>query len=57
MTESTKWLLELKEDPESSEDLLVEFPDDLLAQVGWKPGDVLVWTIEEDKIILTKKVD
>lgn len=57
MTESSKWLLELKEDPESPEDLLVEFPDDLLAQVGWKPGDVLVWTIEADKIILAKKVD
>lgn len=51
------WQLEVQEDPENPEDLMIQFPDDLLEAAGWKPGDVLNWTIEDDKIILTKKVE
>lgn len=51
------WQLEVQEDPENPEELMIQFPDDLLEVAGWKPGDVLNWTIEDDKIILTKKVE
>lgn len=51
------WQLEVQEDPENPEDLMIQFPDDLLEAAGWKPGDVLNWAIEDDKIILTKKVE
>jgi len=56
MNEPKRWIIELKEDPDNAEELLLEFPPDLLETAGWKPGDTLNWTIEEDKIILTKKV-
>jgi len=25
-------------------ELFLEFPDDLLEKMNWKPGDVIVWT-------------
>jgi hypothetical protein len=36
----TKWVLETKEDPETG-DILLEFPPELLDQVGWNEGDTL----------------
>ena len=37
------WTLTPTEDPETG-DLVITFPEDLLAQAGWKPGDEIVWT-------------
>lgn len=51
------WTITLEEDPETG-DLIMPFPPDLLAQVGWDFGDTLIWdTDEEGHIILSKKVD
>ena len=36
------WTAEVKEDPESG-DYILEFPDELLEQTGWKEGDNLEW--------------
>jgi hypothetical protein len=44
---STKWVLETQEDPETG-DVYIEFPPDLLANLGWKEGDVLDWQENED---------
>lgn len=53
MTE--KWTVELVEDPETGE-LLLPFPPDALAQVGWDFGDTLVWDMQDDgSVVLTKK--
>lgn len=54
--ENKIWTVELLEDPEDSESLMLNFPDEMLEQAGWKPGDVLVWNIEENGTIsITKK--
>ena len=38
------------------EDLILPLPEDMLEQVGWKPGDVLQWVCKDDKTwILQKK--
>lgn len=38
--------LDVQEAPDG--ELFVEFPDDLVNQVGWKPGDTLNWTDNKD---------
>lgn len=40
---TNKWTLDIKEDPETG-DAILEFPEDLLEQAGWREGDVLTWT-------------
>lgn len=37
-----KWTITLEHDSESG-DLIMPFPPDLLAQVGWDFGDTLIW--------------
>lgn len=54
----SKYTLTVESDPEDSENLLLTFPDDILANVGWAPGDVLVWDLQDDgTIILRKKLN
>ena len=36
------WTITLEEDPATGE-LVMPFPPDLLAQVGWDFGDTLIW--------------
>ena len=33
------------------------FPDELVAELGWKPGDIICWQPEGDGWILKKKDD
>ena len=49
------WTVKLEEDPDDPESLILPFPDDLLEQAGWYVGDVLVWTIQDDGVFITKK--
>lgn len=37
-----RWTITLEHDPETGE-LIMPFPPDLLAQVGWDFGDTLRW--------------
>lgn len=54
--ENKTWTVDLLEDPEDPESLLLTFPDEMLEQAGWKPGDVLVWHVEDNGAIsITKK--
>lgn len=42
---------------QDGDDLILPLPEDLLAEVGWKEGDVLVWEIDKltDQVTLRKK--
>ena len=53
---NTKWTVTLEEDPETGE-LIMPFPPELLAQVGWDYGDVLQWTESEHGSFVLSKVD
>jgi hypothetical protein len=39
---TNKWTLEVQEDPATG-DAILEFPEELMEQAGWKEGDTLTW--------------
>lgn len=48
MSEKLKsWTVTLEEDPETG-DLILPFTDEILADVGWREGDVLEWIDNKD---------
>ena len=49
------WTVTIQADADDPETLILPFPDDLLEEAGWKIGDTLIWTIEDDRVIITKK--
>jgi hypothetical protein len=51
---SKSWTLEVKEDPENG-DCILEFPDDLMQEAGWKEGDTLEWIDNKDGSWTMKK--
>jgi len=51
---SKSWTLEVKEDTETG-DAILEFPDDLMQQAGWKEGDTLEWIDNKDGSWTMKK--
>ena len=48
------WTLEVKEDTETG-DAILEFPDDLMQEAGWKEGDTLEWIDNKDGSWTMKK--
>lgn len=45
--EQKRWTVTLEEDPDTG-DLMMPFPPEALAQVGWDFGDILLWTDNND---------
>jgi bifunctional DNA-binding transcriptional regulator/antitoxin component of YhaV-PrlF toxin-antitoxin module len=43
MNTKNSWVLEVQEDPENPDELMLQFPDEVLEQAGWKAGDTLIW--------------
>ena len=56
MTQQNKWTVTLEEDPETK-DLIMPIPVELLGQMGWDDGDILLWEEmpDGDSYRLTKK--
>jgi hypothetical protein len=42
-----KWTLAVEEDPVTG-DAILTFPSDLLAQAGWREGDIINWIDNKD---------
>lgn len=55
MTTQKTWTVIVQADPDDPETLILPFPDDLLEEAGWKEGDTLIWTVEDNRVIITKK--
>lgn len=49
------YTIPITEDP-ITKDLVIEFPDSLMEQVGWRPGDTVKWEIQDDGTCLLFKV-
>ena len=47
MNDTARWTITLEEDPETGE-LILPFTEDILANLGWKEGDILEWKDNED---------
>ena len=44
---SKSWTLEVKQMIDD-DGLFIEFPDEVMEEAGWKPGDTLKWTDRGD---------
>lgn len=51
----TNYIIEIQEDEFG--DLFIEFPDELIEELGWQEGDVLNWDLKGGGIVLTKVHD
>ena len=57
MTEATKyWTVIIEEDAETG-DAILPFPQEMLDEVGWMPGDNLKWIDREDGTWEIRKVE
>jgi hypothetical protein len=57
-SKSKSWILEVQQDPNNLDELILEFPPEMLELAGWKEGDTLIWSINsDDSVSLFKKVD
>lgn len=54
MTNTTTWTVTVIED---GEDVILPFPDELLATTGWQEGDTLTWIDNGDGSWTLRKVD
>ena len=59
MTETTEKFIFTAEDifqeiPGDPDNVIMKFPDEVLALTGWKEGDTLDIKLEDGKIIVTK---
>ena len=55
MTEQKRWTITVEEDPATGE-MVMPFPPEMLAQVGWDFGDTITWKDEGNgSWSLTKK--
>lgn len=39
---------------EDGEDLILEFPENLIEEMGWKTGDTLKWETKDGNVIVSK---
>lgn len=53
---TTRWQLPVEEDADTG-DMIVTFPPDLLSAMGWKEGDQLKWSKNDDDSWTLKKVE
>jgi hypothetical protein len=52
---NSKYSIKVEEDPETG-DAIIQFPDELLKEVGWVEGDTINWESNGDgSFVLTKK--
>ena len=52
----TKWTITLEENPDNPEEVILQFPDDLLTEAGWAEGDTLKWIDNQDGTFILEKV-
>ena len=43
----------VEQDPDNPESLMIQFPDEILEEAGWHPGDQLVWLVDEENQTVT----
>jgi antitoxin component of MazEF toxin-antitoxin module len=49
---SEQWTVYVEQ---KDDELILPLPDDVLAKVGWIPGDIITWEIQEDGTIILRK--
>ena len=54
-SKKTMWHTVCQDAGDGSGDLVIELPEDLLADLGWKTGDTLSFDIKADRSIVLSK--
>lgn len=49
------YTLEIQEDDNG--DLFIQFPDDVIEELGWEVGDILEWKLKGNGVVLSKLND
>ena len=55
MQENNSWVTQLIETNDGSGDAILQFPDELIEETGWKPGTVLKMMVEDGTLIIMEK--
>ena len=50
-------VIEIVECEDGSGDCILQFPDEMMQTLGWKEGDTLIITNQDDGTIILKKKD
>ena len=51
----TNYIVEIQESDQG--ELFIEFPDELIDELGWQEGDILNWDLKAEGIVLSKLHD
>jgi bifunctional DNA-binding transcriptional regulator/antitoxin component of YhaV-PrlF toxin-antitoxin module len=49
------YTLEIQEDDNG--DFFIQFPDDVIEELGWEEGDILEWKLKGNGVVLSKLND
>jgi bifunctional DNA-binding transcriptional regulator/antitoxin component of YhaV-PrlF toxin-antitoxin module len=49
------YTLEIQEDDNG--DFFIQFPDDVIEELGWEDGDILEWKLKGNGVVLSKLND
>jgi bifunctional DNA-binding transcriptional regulator/antitoxin component of YhaV-PrlF toxin-antitoxin module len=48
----TNYIIEVQEDQDG--ELFIEFPDEIIEELGWQEGDLLSWDVKGEGIVLSR---
>ena len=51
------WTATIQADPDDPEGCIIVFPEDMVAELNWKDGDTLNWSIQDDSTAIITKVN
>ncbi len=51
----TSYIIEVQEDQDG--ELFIEFPEEIIEELGWQEGDILSWDLKGEGIVLSKLND
>jgi hypothetical protein len=51
----TSYIIEVQEDQDG--ELFIQFPEEIIEELGWQEGDILSWNLKGEGIILSKLND
>lgn len=51
----TSYIIEVQENQDG--ELFIEFPEEIIEELGWQEGDILSWNLKGEGIVLSKLND
>jgi bifunctional DNA-binding transcriptional regulator/antitoxin component of YhaV-PrlF toxin-antitoxin module len=51
----TSYIIEVQEDQDG--ELFIEFPEEIIEELGWQEGDILSWNLKGEGIVLSRLND